>query len=198
MRISCRRRPRRRWVSEDAVKPVKTCAAGLLLFLALALGDVRNCTCDIASAESMAKRECGLCREAEKQPVDTSVFFVQDINPNKPHRWLALPRAHAHTMADLTEAQRRGLWTAAIGKAHEVWGDDWGLAANADSRRSQCHVHAHIGKLLEGVETADFTVVDGPADIPAPKDAGGIWIHPAGGKLHVHLGEDAPETLLMR
>jgi diadenosine tetraphosphate (Ap4A) HIT family hydrolase len=170
----------------------------LLLFSALALGDVRNCTCDIASAESMAKRECGLCREAEKQPPDTQVFFVKDINPNKLHRWLALPRAHSHTFADMTPAQRLALWTAAIKKAQETWGDQWALAANADSRRSQCHVHVHIGKLLEGVETQDFIVVDGPADIPIPHDAGGIWIHPVGGKLHVHLDEEAPETLLMR
>ena len=170
----------------------------LLLLSAIALGDVRNCTCDIASAESMAKRECGLCREAEKQPQDTPVFFLKDINPNKPDRWLALLRAHAHTLADLTPAQRLALWTAAIGKAQETWGDQWGLAANADIRRTQCHVHVHIGKLLEGVETQDFVLVDGPADIPVPHDGGGIWIHPAGGKLHVHLGEDAPETLLMR
>jgi len=170
----------------------------LLVLSALALGDVRNCTCDLASAESMAKRECGLCREAEKQPQDTLVFFLKDINPNKPHRWLALPRAHAHSLADLTPAQRLALWTAAIGKAQETWGDQWGLAANADIRRTQCHVHVHIGKLLEGVETQDFVLVDGPAGIPVPRDGGGIWIHPAGGKLHVHLGEEAPETLLMR
>lgn len=170
----------------------------LLLLSALALGDVRNCTCDIASAESMAKRECGLCREAEKQPPDTQVFLVKDINPNKPHRWLALPRVHHHTFAELTPAERLALWTGAIEKARETWGDGWGVAANADSRRSQCHVHLHIGKLLEGAETPDFIIVDGPAGIPVPRDSGGIWIHPVGGKLHVHLNEDAPETLLMR
>jgi diadenosine tetraphosphate (Ap4A) HIT family hydrolase len=170
----------------------------LLLLSSLALGDVRNCTCDVSSVESMAKRECGLCREAEKQQQDTPVFFVKDINPNKPHRWLALPRVHVHTLADLTPPQRLALWTAAIAKARETWGDQWALAANSDSRRSQCHVHLHIGKLLEDSETQDFVVVDGPADIPVPHDGGGIWIHPAGGKLHVHLGEDAPETLLMR
>jgi hypothetical protein len=31
-----------------------------------------------------------------------------------------------------------------------------------------------------------------------PREGGGIWIHPVGGKLHVHLDEEAPETLLMR
>jgi hypothetical protein len=63
----------------------------------LLLSAARSATCATApatsSAESMAKRECGLCREAEKQPQDTPVFFLKDINPNKPNRWLALPRA---------------------------------------------------------------------------------------------------------
>jgi diadenosine tetraphosphate (Ap4A) HIT family hydrolase len=170
----------------------------LLLLSALALGDVRNCTCDIASAESMAQRECGLCREAEKQPPDAPVFFLKDINPNKPHRWLALPRVHVHRLGDLTAAQRFALWTGAIAKAHELWGDQWGLAFNADVRRSQCHVHVHIGKLMDDVETKDFVLVDGPANIPVPQAGGGIWIHPVGGKLHAHLGEEAPETLLVR
>jgi len=146
----------------------------------------------------MAKRECGLCREAEKQPADSQVFFVKDINPNKPNRWLALPRAHAHTLAALTPEQRTALWTGAIGKAHDLWGEQWGIAVNADSRRSQCHVHLHIGKLLEDAEGPDFVVVSTPAEIPLPGAAGGIWVHPSGGKLHVHLNEEAPETLLMR
>ena len=54
----------------------------------------------------MAKHECGLCREAEKLPQDPSVFFLKDINPRKPNRWLALPRAHTHAFADMTPAQR--------------------------------------------------------------------------------------------
>jgi diadenosine tetraphosphate (Ap4A) HIT family hydrolase len=164
----------------------------------MGVADVRNCTCDLASAESMAKRECGLCREAEKKPADTRVFFLKDINPNKPHRWLALPRAHAHTLADLTPADRQALWTAAIQKAQEVWGDQWGIAANGEIRRTQCHVHVHIGKLLEGFETGNFVVAGGPADIPAPTNGAGLWIHPVAGKLHVHVGEDAPELVLMR
>ena len=170
----------------------------LLLLSFIALGDVRNCACDPASAESMAQRACSLCREAEKQPPDTQVFFLKDINPNKPNRWLALPRVHTHELADLTPAQRAALWSGAIAKARELWGDAWGLAFNADSRRSQCHLHIHIGKLLEDVEDDHFVLVSDPADIPVPRDGGGMWIHPVGAKLHVHLGEDAPETLLMR
>ncbi|HLY19011.1 MAG TPA: hypothetical protein VKR61_17395 [Bryobacteraceae bacterium] len=171
---------------------------GLLLFSALSFGDVRNCSCDLASPESMAKHECSLCREAEKQPSDVLVFFLKDINPNKPHRWLALPRSHTHALADLTAAQRLAFWTGAIQKATELWGGQWGLAINSDARRSQCHMHVHIGKLSEDAEDPDFKLVDGPADIPLPPGGTGILVHPAGGKLHVHLGDEAPETLLLR
>ena len=172
--------------------------AGVLVFALLLRGDVRNCACDVAKPETMAARECGLCREAEKQPADAVVFFVKDINPNKPNRWLALPRAHAHFLKDLPADARVGWWTAAIEKAKSVWGDAWGVAVNGDERRSQCHLHMHIGKLLDNVETPSFVMVDGPADIPVPTDGSGFWIHPVGGKLHVHTGEQAAELVLMR
>ena len=61
---------------------------------------------------------------------------------------------------------RIAYFTAAIAKAHELWGNDWGIALNADSSRTQCHTHIHIGKLLPDVENDNFIVVDGPADIP--------------------------------
>jgi diadenosine tetraphosphate (Ap4A) HIT family hydrolase len=172
--------------------------SALLLLHVLTFADVRNCSCDIASAESMAKHECSLCREAEKQPPDVQVFFLKDINPNKPNRWLALPRSHTHLLADLTPAQRLAFWTGAIAKAHELWGDQWGLAVNSDARRSQCHMHVHIGKLSDDAEAPDFLLVDGPGDIPVPRNGTGLLIHPVGGKLHVHQGDDAPETLLLR
>ena len=89
------------------------------------------------------------------------------------------------------------LWTAAIDKAKEKWGDRWGIAYNGDNVRTQCHVHIHIGRLIEGVEAGEFLVVDGPAQIPVPgKD--GYWIHPVNGKLHVHTGEQICETVLLR
>jgi hypothetical protein len=169
-----------------------------LIATVLGVADVRNCTCDLASAESMAQRECGLCREAEKQPPDPAVFFLKDINPNKPHRWLALPRRHDHTLAAMTAEARLALWTGAIQKAHELWGDQWGVAANGDVRRTQCHVHVHIGKLLDNVETSDFLVADDAAGIPVPQNGAGLWIHPVAGKLHVHLNVEAAELVLMR
>lgn len=148
----------------------------------------------------MAQRQCSLCAEAEKQPSDARFFFLKDINPRKPNRWLALPRAHGddnHPLADLPPRERTALWTAAIQKAKELFGNEWGLAYNGPKVRTQCHLHIHIGKLMRGVETDRFVVVNGPAAIPAPRNEG-VWVHPHKGKLHVHLGEQTCETVLLR
>ncbi len=64
--------------------------------------------------------------------------------------------------------------------------------------RTQGQPHVHIGKFLTAAETTNFVVVDGPAQIPVPKDGGGLWIHPQGDKLHVHVGEELTETVLLR
>jgi diadenosine tetraphosphate (Ap4A) HIT family hydrolase len=149
----------------------------------------------------MAARQCGLCREAEKQSPDTTIFFLKDINPRKPNRWLALPRKHGndhHSIADIPQDERTALWVAAIAKAKELFGDEWALAINGDQARTQCHTHIHVGKFIEGVEIDNFVVVSGPAEIPVPKDGTGLWVHPAGKKLHVHLGEQITETVLVR
>jgi len=176
----------------------------IVLFFILssfAFADVRTCACDVANAESMSARACGLCKEAESQPAEPPVFFLKDINPRKPNRWLALPKWHnkgGHSQAEMTPAQRTELWSAAIEKAKSLWGDSWGLAVNGDESRTQCHAHIHIGKLLDGVETGRFVVANGPAEIPVPDDGGGLWVHPDGGKLHVHVGEQITETVLLR
>ncbi len=172
--------------------------AGILALALLLRGDVRDCACDVSKPDTMAAKNCGLCREAEKQPADAAVFFLKDINPLKPNRWLALPRAHTHALQNLPAEARLALWDAAIEKARSLWGDQWGLAVNGDERRTQCHAHIHIGKLLDNVETPNVVVVDGPADIPIPTDGAGFWVHPVGGKLHVHSGEQATEFVLMR
>jgi len=173
-----------------------------MLFLALPLGaDVRGCACDIDKPETMEARECALCREAETQPAEPPVFFLKDNNPRKPNRTLVLPRAHLkgpNSLADMTPQQRQLLWSAAIGKAREIWGDEWGLAVNGETARTQCHAHIHIGKLLAGIETSRFVVVNGPAQIPVPTDGSGLWVHPAGSKLHVHQNEQITETVLLR
>src|SRR5262245_13327482 len=40
---------------------------GMLVLLPALWADVRGCQCDPAKPETMEARECGLCREAEKQ-----------------------------------------------------------------------------------------------------------------------------------
>lgn len=172
-----------------------------VLFLALtAWADVTNCACDPARPETMQARECGLCREAEKHPPDAAIFFLKDTNPRKPNRWLALPRAHAaggHHLDEMPGKERIALWTAAIGKAKELWGDEWGVAYNGELVRTQCHAHLHIGKLLKGVCSGKILVISRASEIPKhPRK--GLWIHPVGDKLHVHLEENITETALMR
>ncbi|MBC7925403.1 MAG: hypothetical protein H7039_07070 [Bryobacteraceae bacterium] len=173
----------------------------LLIGGASAIAAATPCECEAAAPETMTSRQCSLCREAEKQSPDTAVFFLKDINPRKPNRWLALPKRHGsgmHHLHDLTRAERTALWTSAIAKATEMWGEEWGLAYNGEQVRTQCHAHIHIGKLLSGIETEHFIVVKKPGDIPAPPGEG-LWVHPIGkGRLHVHLGEQTTETALLR
>jgi hypothetical protein len=159
------------------------------------------CSCDVAHPETLTKRECSLCVEAEKQPASPAVFFVKDNNPRKANRMLAIPRFHTpglHLLADFTPEQRTELWTASIEKAKSLWGADWAIAYNGDRVRTQCHAHVHIGQLLPGVETDNFIVVNSPAEIPVPQ-GDGFWIHgTADNKLHVHTGEQINETVLLR
>ena len=172
----------------------------LLVFLHPSPAIVVDCACDPAHPESLEARQCSLCREAEKQPPEVSVFFLKDASPRKPNRWLALPRAHvagSHPLADMDPKARTELWTAAIAKAQELFGDAWGLAYNGEQVRTQCHTHIHIGKLLEGVERDNFIVVSKPSEIPVTPGEG-LWIHPVGKKLHVHTGEQICETVLLR
>lgn len=157
------------------------------------------CECDPSAPAMAEKRNCSLCGEAEKAAGD--VFFLKDISPRKPNRWLALPRKHGaglHPLHDMTHAERTALWKAAIGKAKELWGNDWGVAYNGPKVRTQCHAHVHIGRLLRGVERdVNVITVSRAEEIPAPKDEG-VWIHPVGARIHVHLHEQTTETALLR
>jgi hypothetical protein len=98
----------------------------------------------------------------------------------------------------MTAEQRTAYWKAAISKARENWGEDWGIALNSTERRTQCHLHFHIGKLLPGMEDEKFVLADGPDTIPVPNEGDGIWVHPAGSRYHAHLAEPAGELKLQR
>jgi hypothetical protein len=179
---------------------MRTAAALALAIFSCTLSAQVSCPCDPQDPETLKERQCALCAEAEKQAPRVGVFFVHDLSPRKPDRWLALPRQHSpgmHEMSALPADVRAELWRSAIAKAKELWGEQWGVAYNAESIHSQCHVHVHIGKLIDGVEWGDFKVVDGPEQIPLPGKEG-LWIHPVNGKLHVHLGERDTENVLMR
>ncbi|HTS64474.1 MAG TPA: hypothetical protein VMH28_20765 [Candidatus Acidoferrales bacterium] len=183
------------------MNPGRMFAALALLLLPVTRADVRNCQCDPARPETMEARECSLCREAEKQPAEVQYFAVRDTNPNKPNRWIVMPRFHGsrpQQLQEMTPEQRTGYWTFAIAKAREAWGDQWGIALNSTERRTQCHLHVHVGKLLPDAENDHFVTVDGPSDIPVPRDGDGIWIHPVGAKLHAHIEEPAGELKLQR
>jgi diadenosine tetraphosphate (Ap4A) HIT family hydrolase len=162
--------------------------------------DVTGCQCELTSAAEMKQRVCSLCAVAEERPAYMSVFFLKDSNPTKPNRMLALPRAHGpgeHLLSSLSAETRAELWSAAIARAQQAWGNDWGIAINGVKNRTQCHMHLHIGKLQGNYEDEKFTVVSGPEEIPVPPDGNGTLVHPAGNKLHVHF-EEAPEIWLMR
>jgi hypothetical protein len=158
------------------------------------------CACDVKIPETLNAHQCSLTKVTEEQPPNILVFFLPDANPKKPNRLLALPREQSpgmQRMAGLTPEVRLALWTKAIEMAQQKWGERWGIAYNGDNVRTQCHVHIHIGRLIEGVEAGEFLLVDGPAQIPVP-GADGYWIHPVNGKLHVHTGEQVCETVLLR
>ena len=176
-------------------------AAALLWLMPVTRADVRTCLCDVNQPATMEARECSLCREAEKQPADIEFFFVRDANPNKPHRWLVMPRFHGiqpQQLLGMTPEQRNAYWRAAIAKAREVWGEDWGIALNSTEKRTQCHMHMHIGKLLPGSENDRFVMVDRIEDLPVPPDGQGMWIHPVGSGYHAHMDEPAGELKLQK
>ena len=163
-------------------------------------GDVTNCGCDPARPETLAGRECGLVREAIAQPESAEIFFLKDINPRKLNRWLALTRIYvpSGSIDKLPRPLQAKLWQAAIGKARELWGDEWGIAYNSQLHRTQCHTHLHIGKLLKGLAPGKYVDVASPAQITVPADGSGVWVHPVGGKFRVHYGEGITETTLLR
>jgi CDP-diacylglycerol pyrophosphatase len=168
------------------------------LLLLWFLADVRGCVCDPARPETMQRRECSLTRAAQETPGAGPAVFKPDANPTKPNRWLAIPHALRHRLDDMTAAERAAYWGAAIEKATALWGDQWGIAINSEERRSQCQLHAHIGKLLPDADRSGGVLASHVEEIPLPEKDLGIWIQPEGKQLRVHLDQAAPETLLMR
>lgn len=173
-----------------------------MLFAALAIyacgADLVTCPCDPSRPETLQARQCSLCREAEKQPSDTRIFFLKDINPTKQNRWLALPRVHDRSLDRLPQEWRAELLRAAMEKAKELFGSNWAIAYNAPEIQTQCHVHVHLGKWIPAVEDAQFTTVHRIEDVPVPAGGRGFWVHPVGDALHVHAGELITETVLLR
>src|SRR5581483_10230872 len=166
----------------------------LLVFAALVLSGfsaepkrIVTCECDHSRPETLQARPCSLCREAEKQPVDTAVFFLKDNNPTKPNRWLALPRRHYADLSHMNPDERAEFWKAAIAKAQQLYPDKWGIAVNGPRLVTQCHPHAHISIFITAVETDDARTVSRLEDIAVPADAG-VWFHPVPSGYHVHLG----------
>ena len=158
-----------------------------------------GCPCDHADAASMGPRVCSLCKTAERQTED--VYFLKDINPAKPNRYLALPRAHAdglQAVGEMPPAERTRVWTAAIARAEELFGARWGLAHNSYFFRTQCHAHIHMGPLSPEVRDENGTLYDRPGDFPAVGAEKGMWIHPKDGKYCVHLDRDLAEIVLIR
>ena len=182
----------------------RLCRLLALLLWIPAFGAV-ECLCDHAVPATLEGRECSLCREAAKQSPDPAsafpVFFLKDTSPRKPNRTLALPVRHdkgAQDLGHLTAEQRTVLWKAAIAKAQELWPDAWGLAVNADTVRTQCHLHVHVGKLNEGVYEASGQTVSSVEQFPVPVSGAGIWLHPLPEGFHVHTDREIAEPMLMR
>ena len=166
------------------------------------LAAVDRCGCDPALPESLKERACSLTAATTQQPDSLEIFFLKDANPRKANRTLALPRRivrnEMHELSHLSAAERNLLWRTAITKAKELWGAEWGVAYNGTKVRTQCHLHLHIGKLLKGVDSGKAIYVRRIEDIPVPRDGSGLWIHPAGDRLKVHLNEQICETVLLR
>lgn len=160
---------------------------------------VVGCPCDHADPDTLGARVCSLCRTADEQT--DAVYFLKDINPAKPNRYLALLKAHGsglQAIGDMAPAEREAVWQAAIERAEELFGPRWGLAHNSYFFRTQCHAHIHMGPLSPEVRDEGGTLYDAPGNFPAVKASQGIWVHPKQGRYCVHLDRDLAEVVLIR
>ncbi len=160
---------------------------------------VVECPCDHAKAGSMQSRVCSLCGTAERATEE--VYFLKDINPHKPNRYLALPKAHAagyQSTADLSPRLRTELWRKAAARGEELFPGRWGVAQNSHFFRTQCHAHLHIGPLSPEVQDTDGTLYGRVEEIPDIGPEQGIWLHPKQDGFCVHLDRDLAEIVLIR
>jgi CDP-diacylglycerol pyrophosphatase len=160
---------------------------------------VTSCSCDHKQPESLRQRVCSLCGTAEKQTGE--VYFLKDINHNKPNRYLALPKWHEgglQSAGTLPEPLRTELWREAIAKAKDLFGERWGIAHNSHWFRTQCHAHLHLGPMSPEVEEANGTLYADPKDFPATPGEQGMWVHARDGQYCVHLDRDLTEIVLIR
>jgi hypothetical protein len=176
------------------------CGVALFLLMAPASAPpVVDCSCDHSHPESLKPRICSLCSTAEKQT--SEIYFLKDINPSKPNRYLALPKAHEgglQSVGTMPDSLRTQLWRQAIAKAKELFGERWGLAHNSHLFRTQCHAHVHMGPLSAEVEDINGTLYDDPQDFPVTPADQGMWVHPKDGRFCVHLDRDLTEIVLIR
>lgn len=191
---SARQRRSCRWL-------LRAGAFGLALWVLVPLVPmpIVDCPCDHASPGTLAPRVCSLCGTAASQ-VD-EVYFLKDINPHKPNRYLALPRLHGsgfQSSADLSAELRAALWLAASRRAEELFPGRWGLAENSHFFRTQCHAHIHIGPLSPEVEDVGGTLYAEFSAFPVHGPEQGVWVHPKNGQFCVHLDRDLAEVVLVR
>lgn len=196
---------RRRSIGPGDFYNVKTMKAAIVLVvlavsvLLFASPPVVSCPCDHAKPETLAARVCSLCKEADSQ--STEVFFLKDINPHKPHRYLALPKGHdreLQAVGTMGADERERYWQAAIAKAEELYPGGWGLASNGHLFRTQCHAHLHIGPLSPDVSESGGSLFDHPKDFPHTGPEQGVWVHPRAGKFCLHLDRALAEVVLER
>lgn len=176
--------------------------AALLFFAGAAVVATRpivDCPCDHAAAASLQARVCSLCQTAEER--SQPVYFLKDINPHKPNRYLALPKMHGdglQSTSSLSPALRAQLWQSAIERAEELFPGRWGIAENSYFFRTQCHAHLHIGPLSPEVEDTGGALYRSPVEFPTPAPRNGMWLHPKSGAYCVHLDRDLAEVVLVR
>ena len=159
---------------------------------------VVNCPCVHGNPETLKSRVCSLCNTAENKTAE--IYFLKDINPRKPNRYLALPKSHSREMqstSELPKGLRSKLWLAAANRGEELFPGTWGVAQNSHYFRTQCHAHLHIGPLSPEVQDVNGTLYSSVDDLPNVRPENGIWMHPKDGQYCVHLDRDLTEIVLV-